>query len=238
MLALRADAVHLVQQRLDAPWAAPLPAEAYLTGAERRRVDRLRFPHLRRRAARSRALLRLLLGAVRGESPHAVPIALGEQGKPRCPGGPAFNLSHADEDWLLALTPDGRLGVDLERVRPLDDLDAVAGMNFSQRELEALTRVPEASRLRAFYRCWTRKEALVKAMGGGLSLPLQQFSVAVTGGERNCLTELSLPGESLTAWRVLPALDTDDRVAAVALDDSRPRQLIHHSAEDFLSRRR
>lgn len=238
MLALRADAVHLVHQRLDALWTAPLPSEACLTGDERRHVARLRFPHLRRRAERSRALLRLVLGAIRGEPPLAVPIRTGGYGKPWCPGGPAFNVSHADEDWLLALTPEGRLGVDIERVRPLDDLDAVAGMNFSEREREALARVPQAVRLRAFYRCWTRKEALVKAMGGGLNLPLQQFSVTMTGGGGNCLTELWLPGESQAAWQILPALDTDGRVAAVALGDSYPPQLIHHSTEDFLSKPR
>lgn len=87
----------------------------------------------------------------------------------------------------MAFTRLREIGVDVEQVRGNSDLDAIARRFFSGREQSELFALPEEERVAAFFRCWTRKEAYIKATGDGLSLPLSQFDVALAPGEKNAL---------------------------------------------------
>jgi 4'-phosphopantetheinyl transferase len=135
-----------------------------------------------------RATLRLLLSTYLGILPAAIQLRYGPHGKPELASGTRdgtlrFNLSHSHERALYAFVRRRQLGVDIERVRPLPDADRIASRWFSQAEQAALSALPEDERTAGFFRCWTRKEAYVKAVGGGISMSLSSFDVSLAPGE-------------------------------------------------------
>lgn len=165
----------------------PLPQEYYLARDERQRMQRFRFEHDRLMFGFSQGLLRTLLAGYLHLSPREIKYSRTEYGKPYLDlqGGDAgldFNLSHSGEAVLIAITPGTPVGVDVEQVKPLPDLDQVAGNYFSAAEQADLFSLSGSARLDAFYRCWTRKEALIKASGEGLSMPLDSFQVSLLPG--------------------------------------------------------
>jgi 4'-phosphopantetheinyl transferase len=162
--------------------------EGLLSPEERDRVDRLRLPHVRRRILATRGWVRWALGLATGSDPHRLVFRIGLRGKPFLDQGPSFNLAHTGDHLVLALAAGGRLGVDAEEPRPLPDLEALARRVFTageQDELGALPPGPE--RVAAFLRGWTRKEALLKAMGVGLAFPPRRFSVDLLASEGQLL---------------------------------------------------
>jgi 4'-phosphopantetheinyl transferase len=90
-----------------------------------------------------------------------------------------FNLSSSDDTALLAVAWNREIGVDVEKIRAERDCMGIAERFFSPWEAAALRRLPDQQRVPAFYRCWTRKEAYVKATGEGMFLPLDSFAVPV-----------------------------------------------------------
>lgn len=139
-----------------------------------------RYVHARDRMAfrAARAGLRRVLGLVTDRDPACLTFRQDAAGKPFLPGGPSFNLSHSGDWALLGVTPAHPLGVDLEAHRPVET--AVARRFFSPAEQAALRRLPITDWPTGFFRLWTRKEAVVKALGTGLSHPLDSFDVTLT----------------------------------------------------------
>jgi 4'-phosphopantetheinyl transferase len=156
---------------------------AVLDGAERLRADRFLRPADRARFVASHAALRLILADALGVLPAAVEIAVGPNGKPELAGAAEgvlqFNLSHSGERALIGLARDTPIGVDVEAVRPMSDALRIARGHFAADEVSALAKAPRSMVERRFFGLWTRKEAVVKALGSGLSLPLDRFSVSV-----------------------------------------------------------
>ena len=158
---------------------------------ERSRAARLRFERDRRRYVASHVALRQVLARRTGIPAASLRFELGENGKPRLAGEPrcAFSLSHSDERALVALADRGEIGVDIERVRVLNDLDALAQRILTAAELERLEAVPADERTAAFLRAWTRKEACLKALGIGLLIEPSRFAVDGPSGE----TSVAIP---------------------------------------------
>jgi len=153
--------------------------EACLTDAERERAHRFRFDDDTRRAIVSRGALREMLAErVSGE----IDIVASDQGKPRLArGGVEFNVSHSGELVMIAIAR-GPVGVDVERVRPLgDEALSLARRHFSPEECCRVEEAPDKDE--AFFEIWTAKEAVVKAMGGGLAGDLRAFTVPVEADE-------------------------------------------------------
>jgi len=149
-----------------------------LDAGEKARADRLATPVLRRRFVAGHASVRRILAGYLGLTPATVPFVRDARGKPHVPGDPlAFNVSHSDELTVCAVASGGRLGVDIERVRFVADAERLAASFFSRRESDEIRRTPADARHRAFLDIWTRKEALLKATGEGLSRPLDSFDV-------------------------------------------------------------
>ncbi len=147
---------------------------AYLTPAERERVARYRFERDRARRTYARGLLRLVLGEALGLHPRAVELVTGPFGKPEllpAQNGPGlrFNLSYGGDWLLLALTRGCEVGVDLEPVRALPDAMGIAGRFFHCDEQDRLRAAAVDEQSQLFFTYWTRKEALLKALGTGLS---------------------------------------------------------------------
>lgn len=192
-------------------WTARLegtPDLALLSDDERARVARFVRPVDARRAALARVSLRRLLGRLLGTRPEQVRLRLGSQGKPALLDNVLhFNLSHSEDRLLIAVCADDELGCDLERLRPQPDLDELARTAFSPAERAAWLALPPDQRLEGFFRVWTCKEALLKALGEGLLHPLHAFDVSVTGPPRLLRWE----GHDAQAWSLAvdqPEVDT------------------------------
>jgi 4'-phosphopantetheinyl transferase len=157
-----------------------------LSQDERARAERYHFEADRKRSIIGRGLSRLLLGHCLGESPGHLQFSYNPFGKPALAPGHVrplqFNISHSGEWVLIALAVNRPLGVDVERKREEMATEAIAERFFSPAECSALAALPPALRCAAFFSCWTRKEAYLKARGDGLSLPLDQFDVAFVPG--------------------------------------------------------
>jgi 4'-phosphopantetheinyl transferase len=166
---------------------APLDAETatleieLLSDDERTRAARFAFEIHRRRFIAARIFLRRALGRLTGRAPGRLVFAYEPGGRPllAIPNAPEFNLAHSNGVALLAVIASGAVGVDVEKTKPLSDSDAVAANTMHPSELAAFHALPERERLAAFYRHWTRKEALLKAVGAGLSAEPRNFHVGL-----------------------------------------------------------
>ncbi len=170
-------------------WAVPLGGDAdpfakLLSPPELQRLERFRFMDHRRRFQIGHGALRVILGGYLGQPPETVAFVHGPRGKPylaHAPAGsagPFFNVSHSGKLALVGVA-NTELGLDLEKIRHLESLNEIARRHFSESEFTALDALPGDARQLAFYRCWTRKEAYIKALGEGLSMPLDTFDVSL-----------------------------------------------------------
>lgn len=158
-----------------------------LDDEDRRRAAAFKFDRDRHRFIRAHAALRRILSRLCGVPPHNVPLQVDAHLKPILPSEYAFhfNLSHSEERALLIVSHAAPVGIDLERVRPMPDTDELAARHFSPRECAYLQTVPAgADRERAFFRCWTRKEAFVKCTGVGLRTDLRRIESGFEGDSR------------------------------------------------------
>lgn len=154
--------------------------EALLDREERVRSMRFVRAADRRRFVLSHAALRLLVACCLDVAPMAVHYETGVHGKPRLGRGLApleFNLSHSGEWALLAVARERPVGVDVEQVRDVPEVLSIADTQFSAAEREALRSLPPGERQAAFFRAWTRKEAVSKATGEGLGRDLGSFDI-------------------------------------------------------------
>jgi len=164
--------------RLDLDAAHGEAATVVLSEEERARAARFHFESDRHRFIAARAALRRILAAYLDRAPADLVFSLGRHGKPALENlGLEFNLSHSGGCGLLAVTRGRRVGVDLERVRSEFAGEDIARRFFASAEVEALAATKPDEYVTAFFRCWTRKEAYVKARGDGLSLALDRFEV-------------------------------------------------------------
>jgi 4'-phosphopantetheinyl transferase len=193
--ALGPDVVHLWRLDLNPDPATARRLAAWLAAEEWERARRFRFAQDQRRFTIRRGLLREVLAGYLGLDPGVLRWVLGAYGKPGLagqdhPAGLRFSCSHSAGLGLLAVARGRELGVDLECQRPLPDALQMAASCFAPREVAELRQVPEAAQLPAFYDCWTRKEAFVKALGLGLSFPLNRFAVSVAPDQPARLLEV------------------------------------------------
>lgn len=208
--------VHLV--RIHLRRALPLVGQVgpYLSPEENSRAARFMWVEDRHRHVLGRGVARVILGSVMDCAPDAVTFETGPQGKPQVHGGPSFNISHSGDVIAIALAADGRLGIDVELQKPLRDLLSLARTTFRPDELAELKALPAEERTPGFFRIWTRKEAMLKALGCGLS---ELDAIAVSASEMgDALREISLPGETVEQW-TLRSLELDpDHAMAIAWD--------------------
>ncbi len=181
--ALTSDDVHTFLIPADqVPPATLAHFETLLLPTEKERIAQLRIPHKRIESLVARASLRQILAHFLDTRPQLVVLRTSPTGKPFLENSPiCFNLSHTTGMVLIAITLKHEIGVDIESATqnpaaPSFDFESLAQRFFTPAEHAALLAFPPAERLRAFYRCWTRKEALLKATGTGIS-GLKTFEV-------------------------------------------------------------
>jgi 4'-phosphopantetheinyl transferase len=222
-LTLAADEVHVWSAALDLAEGWGQQMVGYLSPDEQARAGRFRSPRDRGRYIAGRGTLRALLGRYLQTEPRRIELAYGAHGKPALAGGLegsglAFNVAHAGGLAVYALARGRAIGIDVERVRPLPDAEPVAAGILSARELAAYRALPQAQRLEAFFNCWTRKEAYVKATGLGLAQPLNEVEVTSTPGKPARLLRLGGDSAAAARWTLAALVPAEGHVAAVAAE--------------------
>jgi 4'-phosphopantetheinyl transferase len=193
--------VNLALPETGIPWH-----RTFLSPSEVERADRYYFDRDRNRFTVARSVLRQLLGAYLHLAPRAVEFVYGPQGKPDVVSSQnsfqlRFNLSHSGELAVVAVSLDLELGIDVEQIKPDFAGLEIAKRFFSPEECARLERLPPSTRVDAFFDCWTRKEAYIKARGGGLSIPLDSFEVAFAPGEKPALLQVKGSHDEPSQWR-------------------------------------
>jgi 4'-phosphopantetheinyl transferase len=169
-----------------------------LSPAERTRAAKFVFERDAARFTFHHTALRMILARYTGLEARSVPLAVGAGGKPFLEagsGGWQFSLSHSGPAALCAVAEGREVGVDLERLRPMPHALEIAGRFFAPAERDALGRLEAAARDAAFFACWTRKEALVKATGEGFRRDLSSFAVPVDPARRRPWRVEALSGD-------------------------------------------
>ena len=198
---LTADEVHVWHANLDEHEAGPL--KALLTEDEVSRADRFHFAKDRNHYTVARGLLRKLLAGYLAKSASDLRFAYAEKGKPALDEGQQslnFNLAHSHGCVIYAFSRGREVGVDLEFKREGLEAEKIAERFFSPPEIVALRALPLELRRQAFFDCWTRKEAYIKARGDGLSLPLDRFDVSLAPGEAAALLRNHQDPAEVTRW--------------------------------------
>ncbi len=192
-------AILLIDVRAALQEACRQQLAACLSSGERQRHDACRLPADRQRFLLGRAALRRLLGTWLELAPEAVPLETGPHGKPSCPIGPCFNLSHSGDLILLALHPEWPVGVDVERLRPELDWQRLARRLLGESERRSLEGLPACERAEAFLSAWCRLEARLKARGTGLAglerLRGQERRADEGGADETAAADLSGEGD-------------------------------------------
>jgi 4'-phosphopantetheinyl transferase len=202
---LASDGVHVWQAGLDVSPERLAYYQRLLAEDERERAARFRFARDRDHFIAGRGVLRELLGRYLVQPGEALKISYSEFGKPFMPGKRLqFNLTHSGSLALYAFCLDSPVGVDVEMERELSDALQISQRFFSPAERAILSSLPEEEVMPAFFRCWARKEAFIKAVGEGLSYPLDAFDVSLAPGDAPGLLRIRGSEEEARAWSLTP----------------------------------
>ena len=213
-LLLTDTAVHIHRLSLTQDFA---PFYNLLAPEERIRAARFIRAEDRRRYTVARGVLRLLIGRYENLRPERVQFVHNDFGKPLLfhQTDLQFNISHSQDLALLAFTRGCLIGVDVECKRPLPDADDIAKHHFSTSEYNIFHNLPESKKTEAFFNCWTRKEAFIKAIGEGLTHPLNTFDITFLPREEARF--LRIEGEDITTWGLQAFHPHPGFAAAVAI---------------------
>jgi len=186
-LSLNSADIHIWQRQLVCERQVIESLRRILATDELERAQRYRFATNRDEYVIARGTLRTLLGEYLACSPEKIRFTYSQYGRPQLDGTDhgglsEFNISHSGNIVVLAFARNRRVGIDIEHVRRDFNTMEIAQRFFSLAEREALRQVPMNQRYEAFFTCWTRKEAFIKALGEGLSHPLDQFDVSLAPG--------------------------------------------------------
>ena len=219
-LALPTQEVHVWRVMLEQSSACIHRLSQPLSDDERVRAERFRFERDRRRFRVARGALRAILGRYLDVEPGRLRFGYGAHGKPyltqefnHC--GLRFNLAHSNELAVYAFACEREIGIDVEYIHPLPDAEQIAVRFFSKREVAVFLALPESQKLEAFFNCWTRKEAYIKAIGDGLAHPLDQFQVSLAPGEPARLLNVEGSPEQVAYWFMAAFMPASGYVAAL-----------------------
>ena len=194
-LSLTNKDVHIWYASLDVSISEFKTLSQTITKDECLRAEKFHFEKDKKRFIVGRGILRSILGSYLGIEPRHLRFCYGENGKPAISnqdfrGTIRFNLSHSNGVALFAFTLGREIGVDIEKVREIGEMEQIVERFFSVREYDRFCHLPEGKKRKLFFTYWTCKEAFIKADGGGFKIPLNSFEVSNVYG--NPLKQLKI----------------------------------------------
>jgi 4'-phosphopantetheinyl transferase len=222
-LRLQPDEVHVWRATLGVTESVQVQLNQLLSESETTRAMSFRFTEDRRRWIVAHGVLRILLSRYVRLDPRLLHFDFNTYGKPFLafprPSTPLqFNLSHSRDVALYAFTYTRQVGIDVEYKRFDLDFEALARVSFSLNEQTALRSLPDDIKQQAFYNCWTRKEAYIKAQGKGMSIPLDQFDVSCLPGEPAALLQNPEDPHEIKRWALRELAPGKDYAGALAVE--------------------
>jgi|SRR5215472_6371383 len=222
-LVISCNEVHVWRATLD---RTPLQIRGLfriLSADERAKAERFYVERDRRHFVVARGVLRTILSRYLNQAPEALSFCYGPHGKPALAGesdgaGIRFNLSHSRELALYAITRGREVGIDVEGVRADLVVAEIAAQFFSPRELAMLQTLPADEQRQAFFRCWTRKEAYIKARGDGLSMRLDGFDVSLAPGQPAAILGAHRGPSEASRWLLRDLAPIPGSAAALAVE--------------------
>jgi 4'-phosphopantetheinyl transferase len=201
-----------------------------LSTEERAVADSLDSADRRRAYIAAHALLRVILSNYAGVAPNELIFRYGRRGKPEL-ASPAqdiqFNMSHSRDMVLVAVARGRRVGVDIEHVDEPGDVRRIAARFLSPRDRDAIEQLPAARQRDAFLRCWTRKEAYMKARGDGISRPLDDFDVVEDDDAARVRPRMAANPNEGDAWALADVATPRGFMAAIAVE-GRDFEFVQH----------
>jgi len=217
--------IHVWSIQLDPPPEVVERLGRALSADEWERANRFRFDRHRRQYVVGRGALRALIAAYAGTRPELVRFRYGDRGKPYV-ADPAsdleLNLSNSDEMALVGFVRGGEIGVDIEFLKPMPDCEQISERFFSASERDVLRALPADRKEEAFFNCWTRKEAYLKAVGTGLAAPLDSFDVTLAPGEPPRMLTLEGNAERAARWYFQHLRPAERYIGALAIEGAPP----------------
>lgn len=175
-----------------------------LNSEEKNKAVRFKFAKHRNNFISFRANLRIILSEYLNTHPAKITFSYADKGKPFLSDSEIkFNISHSDNFAVYAVTSQTEIGIDTEKIKELPDALSIAKNYFSEMEVKQFSAVDENNYKQAFYNCWTRKEAFIKAIGEGLSFPLADFSVSFLQGEEPSMKWIKDKPEESLQWSII-----------------------------------
>ena len=226
-LIIPSDEVHVWRASLARPADCIQQLAQMLSADERLRAGRFHFQRDRLHFIIGRGMLRTILGQYLGVDPARLRFEYSSHGKPslepkgfETPVGlvPCFSISHAHGLALCAVTCNREVGVDLELIRPISEVEQLVESFFSSREKAIFQMLPASRRQEAFFNCWTRKEAYLKASGDGLARPLDEVEALRAQGESAWLLRIAGDFQEASRWSIRDLLPASGYTAALVVE--------------------
>lgn len=194
------------------------------------RSNKFHFEKDRHKFTIVRGMLRKILASYLFINPQSIEFQYNEYGKPFLESMPLhFNVSHSADFALCIVGSHFPVGIDIEHVHPIDDIEDIAAQFFSSNEFLKLKSLPEREKVPAFYRCWTRKEAFIKAIGNGLSYPLNEFEVSLLPDEAAKIYSVQGSEAQASRWSLLSVSAPEGYEAACVIEGN-SKKLVYHSS--------
>jgi 4'-phosphopantetheinyl transferase len=222
-LSLSKQDVHIWQAALDLPSSTVQELREVLTNDEKARAEQFHFDRDKQRFIAARGMLREILAFYLEVKAGELRFDYGRNDKPKLSdtfGNKAicFNLSHSQGIALYGLTQGRAIGVDIEYIRDISEIEQIVEQFFSTKENDLFRTLPENLKKETFFNCWTRKEAFVKAVGDGLSFPLDKFDVSLSPGEPARLMRIEGDSKAPSRWTIHELKPSSGFAAAFAVE--------------------
>lgn len=220
---LSPDEVHVWCASLDQPITQIQMLSETLSPDERMRAERFHFEKDRSHFVVNKGMLRTILGRYLSVEPDKLQFCYEKHGKPALAdisgnGRICFNSSRSGGLALYAFTRNREIGVDIEHIHDISEMGQIVERFFSKRERVVFRSLPESKKKEAFFNCWTRKEALVKAIGDGLYCSLDQFDVSLSPGEPAKLLRIKGDLKEVSRWSIQDLRPASEFAAACAVE--------------------